>query len=374
MSGPEPGRLRAGPVEVLGIKPLGVSLITEITAPVDLCDPRGHLNLSGVGWSRRPLHRCNLRGQHFRKKRWDYWCITTPRHLFSATLSNLDYLGLAFVYYLDLKTARFTEQTVMMPLGRGCALGEVVGAPVDFRHPRLELSIAPTDLAMPPTGRSEPGSTGTRVRVLSPDFGGQRLEADFLVETPAAHETLNVVIPWSERRFQFTSKQNCLPTRGTVRLDGTEVEFPAGEAFACLDYGRGVWPYASFWNWAAGSGRTGGRTVGLNLGAGWTDGSGQTENGLCVDGRLTKLEEDLEFAYDPKDFRRPWAIRTRGSDRVRLEFTPLYERVAKTDLWLLRSEVHQLIGRFSGVVVTGEGDRVRVSDLPGWAEEHNARW
>ncbi|HEY3367062.1 MAG TPA: DUF2804 family protein [Symbiobacteriaceae bacterium] len=67
----------------------------ELTTPVLLCDDRGRLNPAAAGWSRRPLHTCNLKGRWPRKKRWNYWCITTDRHLFSATLSDIDYMGLA---------------------------------------------------------------------------------------------------------------------------------------------------------------------------------------------------------------------------------------------------------------------------------------
>lgn len=52
----------------------------EITEPVDLCLPDGSLNPAAVGWSRKPLHRANLRGWG-RTKRWEYWCVTTPTHL-----------------------------------------------------------------------------------------------------------------------------------------------------------------------------------------------------------------------------------------------------------------------------------------------------
>ena len=42
----------------------------EIIEPVNLCDPEGNLNPEAVGWSRHPLHHCNLRGHWPRKKRW----------------------------------------------------------------------------------------------------------------------------------------------------------------------------------------------------------------------------------------------------------------------------------------------------------------
>src|SRR5207248_1329256 len=153
------------------------------------------------------------------------------------------------------------------------------------------------------------------------DFGGMRLEADILVERPAGHETLNVVIPWSDAQFQFTSKQNTLPASGFVQLGEEGYEFTA-PSFGCLDYGRGVWPEHTRWNWGAASGVEGGRVVGLNLGGQWTDGTGMTENGICVDGRLTKIGEDLTFEYDANDRMKPWRIRSEGTNRVDLVFEP----------------------------------------------------
>ena len=51
--------------------------------------------MSQVGWSRTPLHRCNLSAHPLRKKRWDYWCVTSATHLLSLTYTDLDYVGLA---------------------------------------------------------------------------------------------------------------------------------------------------------------------------------------------------------------------------------------------------------------------------------------
>jgi hypothetical protein len=206
------------------------------------------------------------------------------------------------------------------------------------------------------------------------NFGGTTLTAEVGVTRPAAHETLNVVIPWSRDRFQFTSKQNTLPASGTVRLGDQEYMFEEGKSFAVLDYGRGVWKYDCFWNWGAGSGIQSGKTVGLNLGGGWTDGTGMTESGICVDGRLTKIGDDLDFTYDARDYMRPWTVHTRASDAVDLTLTPFFERVAKTDLLVMGSEVHQVFGHYSGVVVTGAGESIPIEGLVGWVEQHKARW
>jgi hypothetical protein len=334
----------------------------ELTQPVNLCDPRGNLNPAAVGWSRHPLHLCNLKGHWPRKKRWNYWAIVSPTHLFSITLSNVDYLGLPFIYLLDFKTKTFTEKTLLKPFGTGCNLPPQVDGDVVYQDPAMPISMLTTD-------------TGTRLTVGCPDFGGKPLKADFLVHRPTGHETLNVVIPWSAKRFQFTSKQNTLPTQGALHWGDETIDFNSEDTYACLDLGRGIWPFACFWNWSSFSTRLAdGRTVGVNLGAGWTDGTGMNENALCVDGKLTKISEDLSFDYDADDFMAPWHVHTTVTDRVDLEFAPFYERVAKTDALVIRSEVHQMIGHFKGTLKPDHGGTIHIKDAVGWAEDHHARW
>ena len=330
----------------------------ELQAPVDLCDANGRLNPDAVGWSRQPLHRCNLSGRAGRKKRWNYWAVTSPDHLFSVTLADIDYLGLAFVYYLDFTTGWLAELTVSRLFGYGCSLNETVPGDLRFEDRRLKLRLTDDGVQI-------------RLWVEAPEFHGCSLSADLQIARPPGHETLNVVIPWSERHFQYTSKQEALPAHGQVMLDSRVIPFPQGASWACLDFGRGVWPYRTSWNWAAAAGMVDGRSVGFNLGGKWTDGTGYTENGIVVDGRLTKIGGAMTFRYDAQEFKNPWQI---TGERVDLTFLPFYERVAKTDILLLRSEVHQLIGRFSGVLETEDGERIAIRNMIGWAEEHRARW
>lgn len=333
----------------------------ELAEAVQLCDPRGRLLPTSVGWSRHPLHTCNLRGHWPRKKKWNYWCVTNDKCLFSVTLANVEYVGLAFAYFLELDTNRFIEQTVTVPLARGCFLPDTVRGDVSFKSRAMNFSFTEDQ-------------AGTRLHVDSPSFGGTALQADLRVEYPKDHETLNVVIPWSEDRFHFTSKQNCLPTTGTVSIGDQAFDFAPGNAFACLDFGRGIWRYATAWNWASFSGTQNGRSIGLNLGGTWTDGTGVTENAICVGGRISKLSEDVRFVYDRSNFMKPWAVKSQSSERIDLHFIPFFERIAKTNLLIVKSEVRQLIGRFSGTVIPDDGTALPFEGMVGWVESHEARW
>lgn len=330
----------------------------ELTIPVDLCDRHGRLNPSAIGWSRQPLHRCNLSGRWLRKKRFNYWAITTDTHLFSVTVSNLDYAAVIFLYLLDFETKAFHEQTVLVPFGKGVHMPESSTGKIEFSSSRLRVIM-------------DDDSQKITLQAASPDFGGRPLTAEFVVQRPAGHESVNVVIPWNAKTFQFTSKQPALPAVGVVQVADERIDF---NGFAHLDLGRGIWPFKSVWNWAAGSGVQGDRTVGLNLGGRWTDGTGMTENGLVVDGLVTKIGDDLRFEYDDTDFMRPWHIRTAMTDQIDLEFVPFFERVAKTNALIIRSQVHQMIGHFRGRVTTADGELIAIENLVGWAEEHRARW
>lgn len=333
----------------------------ELTNAVELCLDDGRLNPDAIGWSRFPLHQCNLSGHWLRKKQWNYWCITSSTHLFSITLSDIDYMGLAFAYSLDFTEKKFTELTVSTLFGSGFDLNPTVEGRLDFNHARLAVVL-------------DDRGGEVFIQVKTPDFNGQPMEAEFIIQRPSNHETLNVVIPWSENRYQFTSKQECLAAKGWMQVGKERIEYQEGDSFACLDFGRGVWKYASSWNWAAFSGKSGSHVIGANMGGKWTDGTGFTENGLVIDGKLIKIGEDLQFEYDPADFMKPWKISTPQTELIRLEFIPFYERVAKTEAVILRSEVHQMIGTYHGEIRDEAGVVYPVDGIVGWAEEHHARW
>src|SRR5699024_8367246 len=114
--------------------------------------------------------------------------------------------------------------------------------------------------------------------------------------------------------------------------------------WATLDHGRGRWPYRVRWNWGAGSGSSGGRVIGVQVGGGWTDGTGSVENSLLVDGRLHKISQELHWEYDSADWLAPWRVHGAG---VFLACRPEYANVSATDLRLISSRTLQCFGDWS---------------------------
>ena len=332
----------------------------EILVPTPLCDKKGNLNPEAIGYARKPIIDCNLSGHFMRKKRWNYWCVYGEEILFSATISHLDYAAVCFVYFLEYETQRYFEKTVLIPLGTKVKMPTQVLETVNFANSELRIHMSHLD-------------GDTHLSVTCPDFDGERLQAELTIHHPTTDDSLNVVIPWNRQMFQFTAKHHTLPTTGIVKIGDRRYTFNEEESYAVLDYGRGVWPREATWNWGMASQRMRGRRIGLNFGGKWTDGTGMTENAIFVDGIMTKIHEDVLFEYDRNNFMKPWTIRSKFSETVNLTFTPFFERVAKTDAKLIRSEVHQVIGYYNGLVKL-ENCSLRISQMIGCAEEHIAKW
>ena len=338
----------------------------ELTEPVDLCTPDGErVNPAALGWSRRPLHRANLRGRFGIGKRWDYWAVLAGDLVLSSVYADVDHLGLADVWWAHVPTGRTGGGGVVTVGNDDFDLPEVPGtAPLHVDRDGFALDI--TD---DPDGTTHLVATWTE-----PD--GRPGSLDVAVALPPGHESLNVVIPWAEDdRFNYTSKHQARPATGTLAVgdDTFEIGGAAGDAWGVLDVGRGRWPSEITWNWGGGAGRAGDRVVGLQFGAKWTEGSGYTENGFLLDGRLTKLGRELDWQYDWDAPMEPWHIVDPGG-QLDVVLHPRYDKHSQLPGRDKGSETHQVFGRFSGWVVTDDGERVDFDDVQGFAEEARQEW
>ncbi|QGG93683.1 DUF2804 domain-containing protein [Actinomarinicola tropica] len=330
----------------------------EITAPVDLCTPDGAtLATAARGWSRRPLHRANL-GPHPQNKRWDYWCVMSGDLIVSWVYADVEAIGLADVYWHDIADGATGGGSVLTEPGV-VTLPDVVGA-APLVVDREEFAMDVRDDA-----------TGTRLRASWTEADGRPGRIDVRMERPDDLESLNVVIPWSDEIFNFTSKQWLRAASGELVVGDRAWTI---DGWSALDVGRGRWPREIRWNWGGGGGRVDGRLVGLQFGAKWTEGTGFTENGFVLDGRLTKLGDELEWTYDWDRPMEPWRVRD-PHGRLDVTLAPRFDKHSGADAGgQYGSETHQVFGTWSGHVRTEDGEEVRVEGLPGFAEEARQRW
>lgn len=345
----------------------------ELTAPVTLSQMRGGrpqlpMNPAAHGWSRRPVVDTALYsgpGAWGRNKRWEYWGLMTPTHIIGFTVSSLDYAGVCQLYVVDRRTLTPITTELVSPFARGVQLPATYAkGPVLFESSKLNMRI----------DESREDVDGVLSRVTRLRAKSNRVGLDVSMTRIQEHEAMHVVVPWSKNRFQYTIKELALPAVGTLHIDGKP--FPLGgpghdTTWAVLDHGRGRWPYSMVWNWAAGSGDVNGSRIGLQLGSKWTHGTGSTENAIVVNGKTTKISEDLTWDYDTSDWLAPWRVHGAAMD---VTFTPFYNRVSVTSMVVLAGTTNQGFGTWSGWVLGSDGTKISVDGLQGWAEEARNRW
>ncbi|TSI05966.1 DUF2804 domain-containing protein [Lysinibacillus sp. BW-2-10] len=335
----------------------------EIVNLTRLCDNKGNLNPEAIGYARKPIIDSNLSGHFLRKKKWNYWCVFGEEILFSVTVCHFDYAAVCFIYFLEYETQRFFEKSVTIPLGIGSKLKMPTRVLEPLRFSNNEVNLHITHL-----------QNQTFLNVTSSNFDNEELHAELMIHHPQDDESLNVVVPWNRQTFQFTAKHHTLPTTGMVKIGNRTFHFSAEDCFAVLDFGRGIWPREALWNWGMASQQIRDKRIGLNFGGHWTDGTGMTENAVFVNGKMTKIHEDVIFSYDRSNFMKPWYITTKFSDQVMLSFHPFFERVAQTNAKLVKSEVHQMVGYYGGQVKLDDGSTLTIHQMLGCIEEHVAKW
>ena len=339
----------------------------EITRPRPLLDAKG--NIAEPGFARRLLpvySRKAVKASPLRIKEWDYYLINDGRCALALTVADNGYMGLDSVSFIDFEN--LWQQTVspmcVLPLGRrglpeSSLTGDVNvsgrGCSISFRHiiggRKLSFELKSFSGGMPISGE--------------------------LVLTNEPEESMVICTPFRKQaHFYYNQKINCMRASGEVSVRGRGYTFSPDTAFAVLDWGRGVWTYSNTWYWGSASGEVEGVPFGFNIGYGFGDTSAATENALIYDGRLHKLSRvsfNIPRGAGGFDYMAPWTF-TSDDNRFDMDFRPVLDRSANMDAKLLKSEQHQVFGLFTGTAVLDNGVRLKIRDLPGFAERVVNKW
>ena len=338
----------------------------EISVSMPLLDADGSLTQPGYAKKLLPQYRRkDIKASKLRIKEWDYYLINNGRYALALTVDDNGYMGLDSISLLDFETGLSITQSPMsfMPLGK-LHMPETSNAG-DVEHSGKDHSIS---FKNDGSGRR---TLTARMSGFGP--GGELVAQVELSDEP--EESMVICTPFDKPgHFYFNQKINCMRAKGQVSYGGRVYSFDPADSFAVLDWGRGVWTYHNTWYWGSASWLADGVPFGWNIGYGFGDTSAASENMLFYDGKAHKLDRiTFNIPGGEKDFMSPWTFSS-NDGRFEMYFVPVLDRASCTDVKLIKSDQHQVFGRFTGKAVLDDGKVIEVKDLPGFAEKVENKW
>lgn len=329
--------------------------------------------LAERGWATalaRAYDRARVKAPKWRIKEWDYYLVNDDEFAVALTIGDMGYVGLISASLMDFTQAASQTASVItpFPLGRFKLPADSSSGTSAFENGRVSFRF---DVAE--------GVRRLKVRFARFDGDDDLVFEAVLDEEP--RDSMVIATPWAEDPLAFYYNQKIVAMRaqGSFKKGLLVHGFNPDDSFGLLDWGRGVWTRDNTWFWAVAQGWQDGRRFGLNLGYGFGDTSAASENMVFVDGVAHKLHR-VDFGIPEKEggaqakrtadryrLMEPWHM-TDDEGRLDLVFTPLLDRVDWMDFKLIRSDQHQVFGRFDGVVKLDDGSDFPVENLIGSAE------
>lgn len=340
----------------------------EITKSAPLLDERGNVREAGYARKLLPVYsRGDIKANSLRIKEWDYYLVCNDHYAVALTIADNSYMGFDSISFLNFDERWEKTKSAIQLLTMG--------------KKELPPSSAKGDIW---TGNKKYGirfSNQKDKRILDfhmDHFIGDTSVKGQIILTDEPEDSMVIVTPFHKKGyFYFNQKINCMRAEGVVTVKGKDYIFKPADSFAVLDWGRGVWTYKNTWYWGSASGLADGVPFGFNIGYGFGDTSAATENMLFYDGKAHKLSNvywNIPLNENGKeDYLKPWTF-TSDDGRFEMEFQPVLDRASCTSVLVIKSDQHQVFGRFTGKAVLDDGKVIEVKDLTGFAEKVYNRW
>ena len=327
-------------------------------------------NLAEPGWARQLLpqyRRADIKAGRLRIKEWDYYLITDGHIGLALTIADNGYMGLDSISFLNFDEGweQTTSPMRLLPMGK-------TGLPESSAEGTTEIARSGYAMAF----YHEDGAR--RLSFHMEKFRGREAIEGMVTLTNAPDESMVIATPFDKPgHFYYNQKINCMRAEGWITLGRKKFDLTPDRFFAVLDWGRGVWTYHNTWYWGSASGELDGVPFGWNIGYGFGNTSAASENVLFYDGKIHKLSEvTFEIPKDARgraDYLSPWKF-TSDDNRFYMDFTPVLDRKALTSAIVIKSDQHQVFGRFSGRVTLDDGTVLPVKNFFGFAEKVENKW
>ncbi len=269
---------------------------------------------------------------------------------------DLKWLSNAFVYVYDVASGALYEKSLLSPLAWGTRFDNRPDTGVcRFSAPGMQVSIIASDSR----------------RRIDVQVGGH-LKMALVLQEAQAFVPLRLCSRAGYAGWVFTQKAAGLVARGRIDCHAKQYDLGAKGSWGSYDWSCGFMRRETNWNWACLSGRSAcGKVVGLNLASGVNE-TGVTENALWIDDSLCKLDLAV-FHFDRYQPQNPWRMTT-SDGLVDLQFQPVGKRQEKLDAGFMASNFRQMFGYYSGTLKDRAGCSVVLKSVPGFAEDHYAKW
>ena len=333
----------------------------EVTKAQNLLNVKG--NIAEPGYAKSLIwnySRNQIKAPKWRIKEWDYYLVLNEDFGCAFTISDLGYIGMISASLLNFKEGwEHTESIVTpLPMGKYNLPRTSVTGNTKYKDKRINMEF-----------KVKEGK-----RMLLCNFKNFHEGKDFackiILEEPKM-DSMVIATPFEkDKHFYYNQKINCMPASGTATFDGKTYTFNKETDFGTLDWGRGVWTYDNTWYWGSGNTIVNGKPFGFNIGYGFGDTKAASENMLFYDGVAHKLD-DVKFHIPEDDYMKPWKF-TSSDGRFEMDFEPVLDRAALTDLKVIVSDQHQVFGKMTGKAILDDGTVLEVKDMLCFAEDvHN---
>ncbi|MBO3445944.1 DUF2804 domain-containing protein [Clostridium sp. CCUG 7971] len=313
-----------------------------------ICSKEGTINHESIGWSRNVFKNCDIETGFFRKKIWNHYMWMNEKFICTFALVKLDYVGVIYVDFYDIRKNNEIHKCIYIPLCNGIIIHNNIGSYAHFQNKQMYANI---------------------IRVsnsLNIILKWDEIDIDASIEIE--DESLNVLVPWSDKLFHYTSKQFPLKSSGYIQIG--EEQCYIDEAMMFIDYGRGIWEREKSWYWLTCGFEKDNKRIGLNLGAKWTDNTGVNENCIKINNKILKINSDVEFNKIDEN---NWGIKSINSDEVDLVFDMINLNEKISSKYIVKSDMKQRIGILNGIVKLNN-EEIEFENNICWFEDHYAKW
>ena len=336
----------------------------EITESSKLFNDDG--SLVQRGWARKPILKYNKEqiGKGWsRIKEWDHFSILNKDFGFQLTIGDIGYLTQMSYVWLDFKEKKRDGKGIMKFFTKSklLPLNSLEDSVIEFPTKKFKATIS--------------REKNTRVLTIDdPSFQEKGLRGRIVLQDDPKADNTVVVTGYKEdpKLFYYNHKVNYMPAKGSLTIGDKSYSFEPETSYALMDWGRGIWPYKTHWLWGSACGLVDGVPVSFNIGYGFGDLSTHSENIIFYDGKAHKIDE-VEFHHEDRDPTKPWKF-TSNDDRFNMTLDPIIPHREKLNFGLIYLNSSLLHGLYSGEVILDNGEKIKIENMLGHAEDIYWRW